>query len=313
MHLNQFTYFIALEKYGSFSKAAENVGISQPALTLQIQKLEEELGYRLLDRTRKPFQLTQEGEVFLEKAMDIVQRVDELKELSLELSEEVAGHLRVGIIPTIAPYLIPLFIDDLLTKYPQLHLEITELKTEEIVEELRRGNIDCGVLATPIQAGALVKRTLFYERFFLYVSEGHDLFNNEEIDLNDIDFSQLWYLQEGNCFQNQVNSICELTNQTDGTEHLVYRSNSIESLRRIVESKNGLTFIPELATIDIPVDLEDLVKDIAGTPPLREISMVLSRVQAKERQIEAFTSTLLENIPTRMKKKPEGVVLDTKV
>ncbi|MCL3781638.1 hydrogen peroxide-inducible genes activator [Prolixibacteraceae bacterium JC049] len=313
MQLNQFTYFIALEKYGSFSKAAEAVGISQPALTLQIQKLEEELGYRLLDRSRKPFQVTREGEAFLERALDIVQRVDELKDLSIEMSEEIAGHLRVGIIPTVAPYLVPLFIDDLQKKYPQLHLEIQELKTEEIVEELKRGNIDCGILTTPIQAGSVIKRALFYERFYLYVSEGHELFQKDEIDLNDVDFSQLWYLQEGNCFQNQVNSICQLSGQTDGTEHLVYKSNSIESLRRIVESKRGITFIPELATIDIPVELEDWVKDIAGIPPLREVSLVLTRSQAKERQVEALTTILLNNIPGRMKKKPEGLIIDTDI
>ncbi len=313
MQINQLVYFIALEKHKSFSKAAEELNITQPALSLQMQKLEEELEYKLLNRNKKPFCLTAEGEMFLERAGKIVNLIDELHDLAIETAEEVSGYLRIGIIPTVAPYLVPLFIHALLKSYPKLHLDIVELKTEEIILKLKRGDIDCGILATPIKNNTLIKRPLFYERFYLYVSDKHPLYAEEKINIEDINLNELWYLQEGNCFQNQVNSICQLSAQTDKKQHLVYRSNSIESLRRIVESKHGITFIPELATIDIPVDLEDLIKPIGGNSPLREISIVTTVLNTKERQVEALTEAVLQNIPKSMRAKPKGFVVDTLV
>ncbi len=313
MQINQLVYFIALEKHKSFSKAAEELNITQPALSLQMQKLEEELEYKLLNRNKKPFCLTAEGEMFLERAGKIVNLMDELHDLAVETAEEVSGYLRIGIIPTVAPYLVPLFINTLLKRYPKLHLDIVELKTEEIILKLKRGDIDCGILATPIKNNTLIKRPLFYERFYLYVSDKHPLYAEKEVNIEDINPNELWYLQEGNCFQNQVNSICKLSAQTDKKQHLVYRSNSIESLRRIVESKHGITFIPELASIDIPADLEDLIKPISGNPPLREISIVTTELNTKERQVEALKETVLQNIPKSMRAKPDGFVVDTLV
>ncbi len=313
MQINQLVYFIALEKHGSFSKAAEELNISQPALSLQMQKLEEELEYKLLNRNKKPFCLTTEGELFLERACEIINLIDNLHDLAIETAEEVSGYLRVGIIPTVAPYLVPLFINTLLKNYPKLHLDIVELKTDEIISQLKRGDIDCGILATPIKNNTLLKRPLFYERFYLYVSDKHPLYIKDKVEIEDINFEELWYLQEGNCFQNQVNSICQFSAQIGKKQHLVYRSNSIESLRRIVESKNGITFIPELATIDIPADLEDLIKPIEGNSPLREISLITSVSNAKERQVEALTKTILQNIPKSMREKPKGFIVDTLV
>ncbi|PID94385.1 MAG: DNA-binding transcriptional regulator OxyR [Bacteroidetes bacterium] len=313
MQINQLHYFVVLEKYGSFSKAAEKLNISQPALSLQMQRLEEELGYKLLNRNRKPFCLTAEGTLFLERACRIVNLVDGLYHLAIETAEEVSGYLRVGIIPTVAPYIVPLFMNTLLASYPKLHLEIMELKTEEITNKLKRGDIDCGLLATPIKNNKLLKRPLFYERFYLYVSDKHPLYAKEKVSIMDINLNELWYLQEGNCFQNQVDSICQLAGQTDKEQHLVYLSNSIESLRRIVEHKNGITFIPELATINVPSDLEDLIKPIGDSSPLREISMVTTAWNTKERQVEALTEMILQNIPKSMRVKPEGFILDTLV
>ncbi len=313
MNFNQLKYFVALHKHNSYSKAAKALEISQPALTLQMKKLEEELDLKLIDKTHKPFSFTREGLEFLNRANEIICKVDSLKDLSFELGEEVSGYLRVGIIPTISPYLMPLFINDLNEKYPELTLEVNELKTEEIIEELKNGNIDCGILVTPIKNNTLVKKTLFYERFYLYVSEKHPFFEYDKVNISDINFNELWYLQEGNCFQNQVESICQFADQTGNSQHLIYRSNSIESLRRIVETKDGITFIPELATINIPPFQEDLVKEIEGKlKPLREVSLVTNKEVTKTRQIDAFVDILLSCIPKNMKQN-NGVVIDTKI
>lgn len=311
MHLNQLHYFIELHRQGNFIKAAGKLGITQPALSLQIKNLEEELDFKLIDRNSRPLRLTPEGEIFYQKALEITRMVDELKTLSGTLQEEVKGTLRIGIIPTLAPYLVPLFINPVSREYPDLYLEITELKTEAIIQRLKNGSLDCGLLSTPLQTKGILFRPLFYERFFLYVSGKHPLAAAAAVDLKTFDPDEIWYLEEGNCFQNQVNSLCNLSEKPRKNQRLTYRSNSLESLRHIVESRKGATFLPELATIDIPSESEELVKPVKGTQPVREISLALSKMHNKERLTEAFVKVVLENIPSRMRIKPESPVVDT--
>src|SRR5690606_28401186 len=162
-------------------------------------------------------------------------------------------------------------------------------------------------------AVGVVFERMFYERFFAYVSEKHPQFSNKTLNINNIPEADIWYLEEGNCFQNQVNSICQVNLQKLKSQNLIYRSNSIESLRRIVENKHGITFVPELATINIPSEQEELVKPISGHTPVREISMVTTRNNPKERQISALTETIQQSIPKRMQKKPKGAVIDTNI
>lgn len=313
MNFVQLEYLKELHIRGSFSKAAQILGVTQPALTLQIQKLEEELDFKLLDRSKRPFNFTVEGEAFYLKAVEILKMVDQLKQISIEISEEVKGQIIVGIIPTLAPYLVPLFINELNNCYPQLQVEVMELKTEEIISRLKLGNIDCGILSTPITSGNIAIIPLFYERFYTYISENHELYKKDSVDIHEIDDSDIWYLEEGNCFQNQVNSICKINIQKKTSQNLVYRSSSIESLRRVVENKNGITFIPELATLNIPSELEEMVKEISGEQPVREISLVTPRNYSKKRQVEALKNVILKSIPKRMQVKPDSWIVDTEL
>ena len=312
MNFTQLEYLKELYVQGSFSTAAQKLGITQPALSLQIQKLEEELDFKLLDRTKRPLQFTAEGKYFYHKSIEILKMVDQLKQTSLELSEEVKGNLQVGIIPTLAPYLVPLFVSELNKSYPNLQIDITELKTEEIISKLKLGDLDCGILSTPVEAGGVKFEILFYERFFAYVSENHPWFKNNKVDVEKIKEEEVWYLEEGNCFQNQVNSICQI-NQKKNRQNLVYRSSSIESLRRIVEYKNGITFIPELATINVPSELEELIKEFTGDQPVREISLVVSKNYSKERQVAALKGMIQKSIPKRMLARPKGWIVDTQL
>jgi LysR family hydrogen peroxide-inducible transcriptional activator len=311
MNFSQLEYLKELYVQGSFSAAAKHLQITQPALSLQIQKLEEELGFKLIDRTKRPLQFTEEGIYFYQKGIEILKMAEELKQASFELSEEIKGNVQVGIIPTLAPYLVPLFINELNQSYPALQIEVSELKTEAIISKLKLGDLDCGILSTPVTANGVIFETLFYERFYAYVSESHRLFNDEKIDVDMLNEEDVWYLEEGNCFQNQVNSICKINYQKQNSQNLVYRSSSIESLRRIVENKNGVTFIPELATINIPSELEELIKEFKGEQPVREISLAIPRNYSKERQVSAFKEVILKSIPKRMINKPESWVVDT--
>ncbi|QGY46300.1 LysR family transcriptional regulator [Maribellus comscasis] len=311
MNFTQLEYLKELYVQGSFSSAARHLKITQPALSLQIQKLEEEIGFKLLDRTKRPLRFTEEGKYFYHKSIDILKMVEELKQTSFELSEEVKGNVHVGIIPTLAPYLVPLFINELNRSYPDLQIEVTEFKTEDIISKLKLGDLDCGILSTPVSAGGVLFETLFYERFFAYISEDHRLFDSEKINIDELSEEEIWYLEEGNCFQNQVNSICKINYQKKTSQNLIYRSSSIESLRRIVENKNGITFLPELATINIPSELEELIKEFSGEQPVREISLVVSKNYSKKRQIAALKKVILDSIPQRMINQPESWVVDT--
>nr|WP_319571146.1 hydrogen peroxide-inducible genes activator [uncultured Draconibacterium sp.] len=313
MNVVQLEYLKEIYVCGSFSVAADRLGLTQPALSLQIQKLEEELEFKLIDRTKRPFQFTDEGKVFYEKSLEILKQIEALKQISINISEEVSGKVRVGVIPTLAPYLVPLFIEQLAKDYPALQLEIYELKTEVIINEIKMGDIDCGIISTPVSAANISVTPLFYERFYAYLSEDHPLFEEDSIDIKSIQQEDIWYLEEGNCFQNQVNSICQLNPQKKNKHQLVYHSNSIESLRRIVEHKRGLTFIPELATINIPAEQEELIKEIVPNEPVREISLITAKRFAKERQVNALQEVIKSSIPARMVKKPQEGIVDTRL
>ncbi|MCB0823287.1 MAG: LysR family transcriptional regulator [Bacteroidales bacterium] len=311
MNFNQLQYFTELVLQGSFTKAANRLGISQPALSQQINKLEQELNYKLIDRLKKPLVLTPEGEVLLERIEEVTKLMDSLKDIAIELEETIKGELKVGIIPTLAPYFVPMFINDINQRYPGLKLIVEEVVTEDILSNLKLGELDAGIISTPVKVSGIQFTPLFYERFFLYISDRHPLFSHEEINLNEFDLHDLWYLKEGNCFQNQVNELCSLAKTPVEGQNLVYYSNSIESLRRIVETRKGMTFIPELATAGVAPEYEDMVKPIAGNQPLREISLAVSRVHSKKKLLDRFVEVVLDNLPERMKTKPESGIVST--
>ncbi|MFA9388177.1 MAG: LysR family transcriptional regulator [Prolixibacteraceae bacterium] len=306
MTLLQLSYVLELSQHRSFSIAAKRLEISQPALSLQISKLEEELGMLLFKRTPNQISPTIEGELFIEKTRELLQMAEYLKDLPFELENTPEGILRIGIIPTLAPYWAPMYMNDFVLAYPKIQLSIKELKTEEIISELRNGHLDAGFISTPVEAKGMDFRLLFYERFFLYVSEKHELFKYDSIDLDKVDLKEMWYLEEGNCFQNQVDSVCMYARQPHQTQNMVYLSNSIESLCRVVENSNGLTFIPELATLSVDPAKEDMIKEIAGTAPVREISLVTTKINKSDRLINLLLEKALEVIPKRMKQNKFG-------
>ncbi len=194
-----------------------------------------------------------------------------------------------------------------------MQIEIIEMKTEEIIMDIKMGNLDCGILSTPVETSGVLFEPLFYERFYGYVSERFRLFDNSKLNILKLKADDIWYLEEGNCFQNQINSICRVSGINSVNQYLIFKSNSIESLRRIVENQNGVTFIPELATINIPSYLEDLIKEIEGDQPVREISLAVVKNMARERQVNALKNTILKTIPKRMTEKPDGWIVDTEL
>lgn len=312
MTIEQLTYALAVYQYGTFVKAAAHSYVTQPALTIQIRNLEEELGITIFDRTKKPILVTEEGKVFLEKAQHIMMGIRDLQQISEQVRQGIKGEVRLGIIITLAPYLLPLFVNQLHEKYPDIHLQVIELTTEAIIEGIKNGDLDAGIIATPVHSKGMNTEVLFYEKFFFYVTEHHYLYARSAIRLEEIPVADLWLLSEGNCFRNQVNDICKI-DKSYGMKSFSYTSSSIESLKRIVEHTGGFTVIPELATLDIPAEKEKMIKPVAGTQPVREISLVTNRAYVKRKLLDKIKEVIWQHLPSGMKSADHKNIVDTNI
>jgi LysR family hydrogen peroxide-inducible transcriptional activator len=311
MTLKQLNYALALGRLGSYGRVAKSMGVSQPAVSLQIQALEDELGIMLFDRSGKQVQTTVNGLVFLEKAQSVVTESKHLEDFALQLSEEIQGDIRLGIIPTLSPFLVPLFAEDLNRKYPKINLTVQEAITEEVLRGIKDGTFHAGIISTPIQSKSNLKLTpLFYERFYLYVSEKHKLFSKEEIAIGDLDDQNVWLLKEGNCFMDQVTNICSLHANQKGN-NFIYETNNIDALRRIVEYKGGITFLPELSTLMIPSEQEEMIKDIKGKKRVREVSMISLKTEVRQNLLNVIQEVICDNVPSQMLSKKDKELVKT--
>jgi len=298
MTLNQLDYALAVAKYRSFKYAAERREVSQPALSMQIQKLEDEIGIRIFDRSGSPVKITTDGALFLERAQEIVAATSQLTEFSARLGDDYQGEINIGIIPTLAPFLVPLFADQLFKDHPNFRLDIHEIITEKVVNGVRSGELDAGIISTPINVYGIISIPLFYEKFFIYTSD--DYIRDEiKVNLNNIRYENLWLLEEGNCFRDQINNFCDL-NKIRKNKQFVYRSNSIDALIRLVDTIGGMTILPELSTLCLNEEQEENVKLISGKPKAREIAIIVRKNYDKERYIEKLKTYIQANIPKSM-------------
>jgi LysR family hydrogen peroxide-inducible transcriptional activator len=310
MTLKQLEYALALKTLGNFGRVAKAMGVSQPAVSLQIQALEEELDLLLFDRTNKRVTITSNGELFLEKAQLLLTESKHLEDFAFQLSEEVQGEICIGIIPSLSPFLTPLFLDELNAKYPKIKLTVREAITGEIIRGVKEGIFHAGIISTPIESKSNLKfEPLFYEGFYLYVSEKHDLFDKDIIKIEEINYDDVWLLKEGNCFMDQVKNICATQLHVD--RKLVYESNNIDALRRIVEYKGGITFLPELSTLMISSEQEELLKEIDGIQRVREISLVSLKSEVRQNLLKALMEEIKGAIPKKMLTKENKEVVKT--
>ncbi|MEM9895988.1 MAG: LysR substrate-binding domain-containing protein [Bacteroidota bacterium] len=304
MTFQQLEYALCLERYGSFTRSARFLGISQPALSLQIKKLEEFLGITLFDRSKNEISPTFVGLKFLTRAKDLIQSVDELTEFAKELSQQKEGELTVGIIPTLAPYLVPLFAASFLEKYPMMRLQVQEALTEDILQAVRRGEFDAGIISTPLRRSGIQSEVLFYEQFFFYK---HDLkAGREDIDPDELVLDDLWILEEGNCFRDQVTDLCAFEERTIGT--LQYVCSSIDSLIRMVDFIGGSTILPELTTLNLSENQEQDLRPIQNR--VREISFISRKQTGKEQIFGILQQHILESLPSRMRRLGSREIVD---
>lgn len=300
MTITQLEYIIAVDTYRHFSEAAAQCFITQPTLSMQIQKLEEDLGVKIFDRSKQPVIPTELGEEIIRQARVILHEVKMMDQLIKDRQGLLQGELRVGIIPTLAPYLLPLFLQAFLHKYPDIKMKVKEMTTDHIIEKLKSGRIDAGLLVTPLQDTSIMEYPLFYEEMVAYVSKNNAAYKKNYVLADDIDLGELWLLEEGHCFRNQVMNLCELKKQSKEAGHFEYESGSIETLRKMVEMNKGITILPEMATFDFSVKQQNMVRHFKSPAPVREVSLVTHRNYVKKKLVDVLKAEVLASLPEKI-------------
>ncbi len=298
MTLTQLEYMIAVDTYRHFVLAAEKCFVTQPTLSMQLQKLEEELGVKIFDRTKQPVIPTEIGARIIAQARVVLRESGMIKQLINDEKDVMTGELRIGIIPTLAPYLLPTLFKQVRAKYPQLELVIRETITEEVIHELKNNRLDCGLVVTPLKDVSIKEDVLFYEELFVYVSRKNALYDKKYVLADDIDPNQLWLLEEGHCFRSQVLNLCEL--RKSGDLHFKYATGNIETLKRMVDKSDGLTILPELAVMEFNKTQMRLVKRLKDPSPAREVSLVTHRDHIKTKLIQTLKEEILQMVPKAM-------------
>lgn len=309
MTLTQLEYILAVDQYRHFAQAARACYITQPTLSMQLHKLEEELGIKIFDRSKQPVLPTEQGLEVIEQARKIIAERDLLLEFTHHKKDEVSGFLRLGIIPTLAPYLLPLFVNSFIKKFPLVKLQVTELNTTSLVQKVKEGSIDAGILVTPLQDNSVQEEPLFYEEMVAYVSKSNSVYQKNYVLPGDIDPNKLWLLEEGHCFRSQIANLCELKRKSNQGSSFEYEAGSFETLRRMVDLYDGITVLPELAIGGLSARQKDQVKKFKQPAPVREVSMVVRRAYLKRKLLEALKAEILQGIPEKLKKNKNSYVV----
>lgn len=307
--LTQLEYIIALDTHRHFVTASEHCFISQPTLSMQIKKLEEDLGVVIFDRTKQPIVPTEVGAKIIAQARIAIAESNRIIEIVKENSNDVSGELTIGIIPSLAPYLLPLFIGTFTSKYPLVKVKIVELMTEEIIQQLNKDILDVGILVTPLNEAGVIERPLFYEKMVLYIHKEHPLAKKKILKTTDIATPDLWLLSKGHCFRSQVMNLCSYQRSSQSELPFEYESGSLETLKKFVEKEGGFTLLPELAIDPLSKYSNTKVKQFE-TVPLREVSLAYTRNYSKKRLLVLLEEEIKKSIPKGLLTKDRGNVVD---
>lgn len=289
MTLTQLKYTLSVAEEGNFTLAAKKCFVSQPTLSMQVQKLEEELDIKIFNRKAKPIILTSVGEKIIKQAKIILEEAKRMKDVVATEKGIIEGHFRLGIIPTVMPTLLPLFLNNFIKKYPKVNLKIEELNTASIVEELSLGKLDSGIAATPLDHSQLIEKPLYYEPFVGYIPKPHPLSAIEKLEVEDLEKIDVLVLEDGHCFREHVLKLCH---NTQGSKSFDLKSGSFETLIHLANEGMGMTLLPYLQTRGLSEVNKENLKYFMSPEPAREISMIYSRNLLKLPIIEALSETI---------------------
>lgn len=294
MTLSQLRYAVAVDSHRHFGRAADACFVTQPTLSTQIQKLEDELDARLFDRSRKPVAVTPLGEAVLEQARRVLREADRVPELVREAAGRVEGTLRLGLLPTLAPYLLPRLLPAFTDAYPDVRLVLEELRTDAIVDGLRTDRLDAGLVAEDVADNHLQERPLFDEPFVAYVGVGHRLAERVRVTSDDVKRDDLWLLSRGHCFRDQAVQVCG--DEPDDAQPVDLESGSLETLRTLVEHHGGMTLLPMLAVTNRTLD-GGHVLPFERPAPTRTVRLATRRTQLKQRLLDALVDRIRTALP----------------
>lgn len=298
MTITQLHYIIAVDTHKHFGRAAESCFITQPTLSMQIQKLEDELGVILFDRQNHPIAATPTGAQIIAQARVVVREAEKLEQQAQTATGEIKGTFRLGIIPTVAPNLLYRFIDRFKRNLGNVHLIIEELQTQQIIESLRKGSLDAGILATPLEERGITEIPLFYEPFVAFVPAGHRLEKDEFVLSSELDLSDLLLLNEGHCFRSSVINLCK--NPEVKEQNFQLESGNFDTLIKLANLGYGMTLLPYLTAIDLDERLQTFIKPIAEPKPTREISLVFASAHLKSAIIDKLEPIIRKSVPQKL-------------
>lgn len=294
MTLQQLEYIVALDTHRHFVTAADSCFVTQPTLTLQIKKLENEMGTLIFDRSKHPIEPTKTGRQIINMARQILREVNGLKDFVNTEKDNLSGTFRIGVIPTVAPYLMPKFLKHFSDNNPKINLKVREIESEQIIHDIKHDLLDIGILATPLDENNIREIPLYNEPFLLYIAEQHPLFSRRKITPEDLPETGLWLLNQGHCLRDQVLSVCNQPNSSK-IENLSYESGSIETLRNLVKNHMGYTLVPELSVLDQKDDTR--IRRFEKPEPTREISLAVHKGFAKEAVLESLRESIIKFLP----------------
>ena len=291
MTITQLKYVLAVAEHQNFTKAAKTVFVTQPTLSMQIQKLEDELDILIFDRSKKPIQLTDVGAKLVVQARNIVNESDRMQDVVDQQKGFIGGEFTLGIIPTVMPTLLPMFLNTYIKKFPKVKLKIVELPTESIIKELNDGNLDAAIAATPLNNDNIKERVLYYEPFVGYIPKNNSLSSKETLSPSDLDVNDLLLLEDGHCFRDSVLNICK-TKKAYDDEHFKLASGSFETMIKLSNEGLGMTLLPYLNSLDINEKDKENLKSFEEPNPAREVSLIYQKSELKIQIINSLKDTI---------------------
>ena len=304
MTISQLNYVVAVDKYRNFVEAARHCFVTQPTLSMQIKKLEEALDVVIFDRSKQPVVPTVLGEKFIGQARIVLREAARLEEIINEERGQIKGNYRLGIIPTLASTVLPLFLREFSKEYPDVNLIIQELQTRVMEEMLEEDTLDGGIAVTPLENRKIVEHPLFYEPFYLFVSTNHPLASSQKVMETELANQEVWLLNEGHCFRNQVIKLCRMQEGADRSPSVRFESGNLQTLIRLVEQDFGMTLLPYLLIREFErPEQKNMVRPFTPPVPIREVSLIHRRQVVKKNITEALISAIRKTLPPELRQK----------
>jgi LysR family hydrogen peroxide-inducible transcriptional activator len=302
MTITQLEYVVAVATYKSFVAAAEKCFVTQPTLSMQIQKLEEELGVKVFDRNKHPIAITAMGEAIVAQARIALAECEKINELIQTQQNSLAGNFKLAVIPTVAPYILPNLLESYSGNYPNVKMDVVEMETKQIITALKNNEIDAALVSTPLEANGIKEYPLFYEPFVAYFSKNEKALKKRLVHADDIALDRIWLLNEGHCMRNQVLDLCSDQIQRLQAERAYrYESSNVETLRKMVDKNGGLTVLPELATFEFSEDQQDRLRYFEDPEPVREISLITNDHFVRLTLLQSLIDEISKLVPEKMR------------